>query len=144
MAYCVLAQVIAEFKDVNISVTTPVTVADVNRFIEEADACIDSSLSQRYTVPVTGAQSLIVVRNLSIMIVAQRIKDILKVKTGKEDANQDGRGNLRGLAEKKLKAIVDRAINLTDATEKSAGAGVKSYTSSNDVPHIFERGTDQW
>lgn len=144
MAYSTTAQVVAEFKTLNVGASSPVSTTDVERFIQEADALIDSYLSKRYATPITGTNALIMVRNISIMLVAQRIKDILRVKTGREESSQDGRGNLRDYAMKLLNDIVDRRVDLSDATVASTGQGVASYVSSNDVPFIFERGTEQW
>jgi phage gp36-like protein len=144
MAYCTSDQVQGEFKKLRADSTSPIDLTEIDRFIEEADAIIDSYLSKRYETPVTGATSLIIVRNISIMIVAQRIKDILRVKTGDEPTSQDGRGNLNDRAMKMLKDIVDRNIDLPDATATDTDEGVQSYVSSNEVPFIFERETVQW
>lgn len=145
MAYATLAQVQSEFKNLSIGASTPITTTEAERFIEESDALIDSYLSRRYEVPITGSNSLKVVREISIMLTAHRIKEILRVKTGDSKADQDGRGNsLHSRAMNLLKDIVKRKLNLTDATAATADDGVSSYVSSNDVPFIFERGTDQW
>lgn len=144
MAYSSVENIQSEFKNLTISATTEVTTTEVTRFIEEADAYIDGVISQKYQVPITGAMSLIIVRQISIYLVAQRVKDILEVKTGSQQSEQDGRGSFKAFAEKALKDIIDDKLLLSDATLYSPEDGVASYVSSNNVPFIFERGTEQW
>lgn len=145
MAYCTVTQVAEEFKDVSFDAGTTVTDARVTRFIEEAGAEIDSVLSRRYQVPITGTNALIVVRQVAIGLVAGRVKEIMRVKASDESKNQEGRGgDTASLARKLLSQIATGDVKLIDAIEASADQGVRSFVVSEGVEHLFKRGEDQW
>jgi hypothetical protein len=145
MAYCTSAQVAAEFKDITFSANTPVTDTDVDRFIAEADAEINSVLAVRYATPITGTEALIIVRQLSIDLVAERVKNIIKVRTGEEVKNQSGRsGDLAAEARKRLEALAKGTAKLTDAARSSSHYGIKSYNVANDIEPTFTKDCDAW
>jgi len=148
MAYATSAHISSEFKDITFSASTKVTDTEVDRFIEEADAEIDSVLSKRYVTPITGSVSLILIRQISIWLVAQRVKDILVVKTGVKGSDQ---GNLRNddirldrKAKNMLQDIVNEKLDLVDATFLDSSGGVSSYNVDNNIGHVFDRESNQW
>lgn len=144
MAYCTNAQVALEFKGMTFSASTAVLDTTVDAFIAEADAEINSILSQKYVTPITGAEALLVCRSISIGIVAARIKEILAVKSGKTDVDTETRaGDSATRARALLSKIMKGDMNLTDAT-LIAGSTVSSYNYSNEEEHTFRKGENQW
>jgi hypothetical protein len=145
MAYCTNAQVAAEFKNLSFSSSSTPTDTTVDRFIEEADAEINARIGLKFDVPVTGAQALIIARQLSIDIVSERVRRIIRVKTGAEPTRQDGRdGDTAKEARERIEQIVKGTFLLSDATLVSSSDGLFSYNVSEDEEHTFEKGTDQW
>jgi hypothetical protein len=145
MAYCTKTQVAGEFNGLTLNSTSVPTDTTVDRFIEEADAEIDGRLGLKYSAPITGATSLIIVRTISIGLVAERIKEVLKI-SGldskiKEEAVEK---NLAKEARKRLDEIIKGCLLLPDATLLSSGNGVNSFNVDNGEEHTWEKGVDQW
>lgn len=146
MGYCTETQVQEEFKGLDLTASgQAVTTAKVTRFIAEADAEIDSKVGMVYTTPITGANSLIVMRSISIALVADRIRAIMEVKTAPQSTSQGGRrdGNAAWARDLLDKIVSGRAI-LSDATKISSGDGVSAYAVNAGLEHTLEKGTDQW
>jgi hypothetical protein len=143
MAYSDLAQVQAEFKDITFDVNTPVTPAEVDRFLEEASAYINSRLGLLYQTPVLGTQAAIVLRTIETYLVKSRILSIMKVKAGigvaEQESDDPGSQGLRMLDE-----IISGKLTLTDAQILTGAAGVRSYSYENDIPHVFDVTKTQW
>lgn len=147
MAYSTTADVQAEFKSVTFGAGTTPTSTQVDGFISEADAEINARVGLKYTTPVTGAESLKILKTISVGLVAGRIQRILETKQATPElANQDTQvKDLAKEARSKLKEIVAGTLPLPDATLVSTdGDGVKSSNYSAGVEHKFERDTDQW
>lgn len=102
------------------------SLADATEWITEADAEIDSKLSARYTVPITDAGALNVVKQISAALVAERIWGVVFTgQTGAPDVPQhikDMRKLLDGLAA--------GAFPLDGATPIGSGAGPGSPEST--------------
>ena len=145
MAYSTPTQVVEEFKDLQVALASSViTTAKLTRFIEEADAEIDSILSTKYAVPIVGASALIQVRTISIWLVADRVKEILKVKNAATEVSQDVRGSLREQALKRLQDIVKGVLPLLDQDLASTSDGISSFNVSSGQEHQFRKGENQW
>ncbi len=145
MAYCTTTHVSGEFKGVTLSSSTTPTDTTVERFIAEADAEIDSKVGLKYETPVTGTTALIVVRQISIWLVAARVKEIFKVKTGASSAEQEAReGDLRKMAMDRLDRIAKGEELLPDATLRSSYDGVRSYVVDNGVEAQIDVESEQW
>lgn len=145
MAYSTNSQVAGEFKNISFSASTPVTDTEVDRFIEEIDQYIDSRIGKKYEVPVTGSASIIILRQISIWLVADRVKKILEIKNVNSKAVAQGvRPGLYEEAMEMLDDIVDGDLLLPDATLLSSGDGFDSYTYANSIDPTFKRNTDQW
>lgn len=143
--YCTVSQIESEFKNITFTVDSSVTISDVERFIEEASAYIDGVLDSVYVTPITGVVSLLIVQQVCIWLVSQRIKDIQALKTSKEPTNQiTSELRLDKKAENMLKSIVKDEISLPDAIKDSSTGGVSSYNSRNNITPIFKRDTEQW
>jgi phage gp36-like protein len=143
MAYSVYGDVASEFKNILFATGQPVTDAEVTEFISQADAEIDGYLSQRYVTPITGTISLVVVKQLSIWLVADRVSKILQVKTKTEETKTADK-SLRQMALDRLKELAKGTFKLPDATVLSSGAGFRSYANDNELDYTFKKGDDQW
>lgn len=143
MAYSLNSDVIDEFKNID-TTNGRITTAKIDEWIDQADAYIDSRIGLIYETPVTGTESLKVLKHISIGLVAQRISYILDTKSISPKGDQAVPKDLIAEAKEKLEMIVDRKMLLSDATEATAHAGVKSYTGSNDVTRKFKQSIDQW
>jgi phage gp36-like protein len=143
MSYATQSHIEAEFKDVTFSTTTAVTPTDITRFLEEADAEIDSKLSLKYATPITGTNALIIVRLIEIWLVKSRVSEILRVKTGRPESDQEG-GDPGERARQWLTDLVSEKMRLTDGTRASSYDGVRSYALENSLEHVFDKDIDQW
>lgn len=144
MAYSTNADVASLFKGLTFSSDTNPTDTEVDSFITEADQLIDAKVGTRYSTPVTGTNSLIVLKTISKYLVAADVQQILKVKSGGEKANQESHRDFRKVAMGLLKDIQEGCLLLSDATARSTGQGVKSFNVDCDIQHTFKRNTDQW
>jgi hypothetical protein len=145
MAYCSAVQVSGEFKNVSFSSSTFPTDTTVTRFIEEADAEIDDIVGLKYETPITGTAALIRIRKISIWLVAARVKEVVKVKSGVTAAEQEAReGDLRKMAMDELEKIALGKTRLTDATLRSSADGVRSYVVDNGVENAVDVEREQW
>jgi phage gp36-like protein len=144
MPYAESSHITAEFADVTFSASTKVSTDDITRFLAEADAEINTRLCNRYAVPITGTESLVLMRMIEIWLVKHRIMGILKVKTPIAKADQGGETDLRTQAIEMLKQLSDGELLLSDAPRATSEEGVKSYSADEEVDHVFQRGEDQW
>ncbi len=143
MAYCTTAEVQAEFK--SLVFTGTLSEATVSRWVDEADAIINGKIGLRYSVPVSGAtESLKILKSLSTRMVAERVRNHLKVKTGDPEKDQDGTSAETKAINQMLADIVKGALLLSDATELDGDEGAKDYNDTNDIEHTFEIGEEQW
>lgn len=145
MAYCTNAEVAAEFKNLTFSGSSTPTSTTVDNWIAQADAEIDSRVGLKYVVPLTGSNALIIAKQLSTAIVAERVRRTLKIKTSEEATRQDGRaGDTAKEARDMMTQIVEGKLKLSDATLASSQDGVASFNVSNGEEHTFEKSVDQW
>lgn len=142
MAYSINADVINEFKSLDTSGIISKTKIDT--WIGQADAYINGRIGLIYVTPVTATNSLLILKEISIGLVAQRVARILQTKSITPQGDQDVPKDLIVMAESRLKMIVDRKLILSDADKVSSSDGVASYTGSNDVKRAFKQGVDQW
>lgn len=144
MAYSTNSDVRLEFKAMTLnSSTSSILDTTVDGFIAQADALINSKIGLKYVVPVTGAESLKILKTISIYLVADRMAKILQVKTITEE-NQTAEKSLRDIAMEMIKDIIDGILLLSDATLKSSGHGFNSFAVDNDLDYTFKKATDQW
>lgn len=149
MSYCVADDVQKEFAGVDFSATgAKVTTDDVNGWIEESDAYIDSKISTIYRVPVSGApKSLLVLKTISILIVSDRVERKLGVKSSAQEVDTKG-GDIPLLkrAEKMLEDIMKETLVLTDAPKGNSTDGVSSPSIASPCPpeRVFKKDKTQW
>lgn len=146
MSYSELSDIEGEFKQISFEESdSAVTIGQVEEFIEQADAEIDSTISVRYETPVTaGASALALLRQCSIWLVARRVKDVLEVKNVRTEVDQDVKTDTRTMALSILKRIANGEMNLVGATNATTDAGVSSGVTANNVERVFKKDTESW
>lgn len=148
MAYCTSDEVAKDFPATNFGATgSKVTVDDIDEFIEDADALIDSYISSRYVVPVTAdTTALRTLRLFSRSMVADKVKGILEIKQPiNTAANQNVRSGLNTKdVIKLLEQIRDGQSQLTGAIMLSSGGGINSFNVREGITPRFKKDEDQW
>lgn len=143
MAYCLYTDVESEFKNLDSTASgAKVTNTEIGGFITQADALIDSYLSTRYVVPVTGSSALSLLKWICIQIVKERVQKIIAVKTGNPELDQDDVDKPMWLL--MLESIQKGGINLVDAVLLNSGEGFKSGNVENEISQLFDVAAQQW
>ncbi len=165
MAYTTVAKVQSLFRDLKVdadtgdeTTNTVVTTEEVTEFITRADAIIDGKLAKFYTVPITGAESLKIVEEISTLFAGHRVKGIMELTDAQSDVKQDVQGNLHfqamGLL-KKIAPIWDQKcceyrtaeIELTDAVRSptvSSPARFDSQVRGKAASNVITKGGNNW
>ena len=146
MAYASASDVQNEFKNVDFTQpSSAVTTAKVTEWIGQAEAEINAKVGMVYQVPVdSGASpnSTLILKAISIGIVAQRVRDVLQVKTPDQETSQGARKDSAKDARTRLDAIVNRTLPLPDAVLISSTNGATDYdVGDTTVEFSFQRGT---
>jgi len=156
MAYCTTTQVAATFRKLTIGASTNVTTTEVTEWIEEADAEIDGRIGVKYDTPVTGAESLKILRPISIALVVPRVRAALANHEAPATAKDQKAFTPAVLtvseANKKLDMICEGRLLLSDATLRSTRDGVADFATDNNFENYFKRNSecpigdesDQW
>ena len=149
MAYSEVSDIESEFKNITFDSNSAIEESEVNLFIAQEDAVIDATISNRYEVPITGSNAIVVMRKISIAYVAYRVAKILNLKKDipipKEMISQSiNEASTFRVAKKNLEDIQSGKIVLNDAVARSSEQGVKSYNASNSIGPLWERDTKQW
>jgi len=145
LPYCVNADVIAEFKSLDTASTGALmTTTKIDGLIAQSDAYINGRICQVYVTPITGAESLLIMKKISIGLTAERIANILRINSKSKDQEQLNNKDLIKEAKEDLKFIANKELSLQDATLLSSTGSVNSYTLSNEVTRAFNQGTRQW
>jgi len=146
VGYCTVEEVGSDFKNITFSATSTVTDAEVQSFIDQESAFIDSMICSAYVVPITGAMSLLILKRIAIFLSADRVRHVLYTKTGKDDKDQDTKG-LKSLSRDPrgdLKKIQDGTLKLGDAIALTDNIGFDT----GDVPgcseNFFDVRRQQW
>ncbi len=143
-AYAVYGDIASEFKQGSFTASSIVTSTQVTQFITEASAYMDGRISNKYSTPITGTASLIILKTICIMIVADRVRKILEVKTGDSNKDSNASKGEKGQAEKMLDMIVKGDLPFLDSTLASSDDGSKGYTYDNSVATSFNVESDSW
>ena len=152
MTYATQSDIENELKGVTFTASSQVTASAVGDFLEQADAIIDMHLVKRYTTPITGSDSLLIVKKIAIDIVAYRITKILDLKKSVPIPDNNviqniTEGSAYRESMKMLIAIRDNKMDLPDETELNAYSPLISFhteTGNNDIEPFFEKGVKQW
>lgn len=143
MGYCTAAQVQLEFKELTFSATSAVKSAQVDEFIAEADAEIDSIIGVTYQLPIVGTQPLLLLRRISRALVADRVAGILEVRTGDPKTSQTSSRMTREEALEIARGIAEGTI-LFDAVETTAAKTGVVYSEENASGRVFKKDEKQW
>lgn len=157
MAYSLNSEVASLFRDITFSSTTAVTDTEVDNIIDEVDAEINGLLYDHYEVPITGVESLKIMKMISRYKAGHVVKTILEVNEQTSDKVQELQTNLELKANELIKKIIptwdpkccewiDPVLKLSDATRKAAGPEATSLFSAPDnvSKREIKRGGDNW
>lgn len=146
--YSTKEQVADEFNGITFGPTTNPTAETVERWIEEADALINAKVGLRYRTPVTDPNDLIVLRQISILLVAARVRRRLnRVGPDNETAKQKTNDTWEQ-AIKQLNDISTGKANLSLTGLLSLAGGISSNAAvsagyERDEMQ-FKKNVDQW
>lgn len=149
MAYATASDIASEFKNLEISATTTITTDEVNEFADQISKMIDSYVGKRYLVPLTSGSNPIsfsILKMICIQLVANRVKGILRIRTGSEKLDQETRASLPTNNQLKdyLGQIASGDVLLSDAELASSDAGFASYSLANNIEGFFDTKKQQW
>lgn len=148
MAYSSSTEVEADFKNLTFGTTGNCTTSEVEQFIQEADALIDSYVGMRYTVPVVASGSgLDLLKLFSRSLAAERVRAILQVKQGTgTQANQNVRDSLLSYKDviAQLERIAKGEVTLDGATALVSGGGFYSRNYANSETPVMKKNCKQW
>lgn len=142
MAYATYTDIQSEFRSVTFASGTAVTDTEVTAFIVQTDALINTYLSGRYVVPITGTAALALIKWIAIQITRERIIKILATKTGVMDPDQLEAE--KPMWQELLEKLQAGSLNLSDASPLSSGGGIRSGNVENDIEQTFDVTAQQW
>ena len=148
MTYADNADIAKEFRKLTFDGDSAVTEADIDGFLEESEAIINSYVSNRYIVPITGIEALKIMKTLEIAIVALRVQVIIDLKAfksqSKETKQEFGKQERRDWAIDYLQGIQKGLYRLIDAEEIGSSSGITSFNSKNNIKPFFRKEIRQW
>lgn len=151
MAYVTKAQLGEECKlrlladSTYFSTTTTPSLAKADEIIAEEEAKINAQIGRKYTLPLVGANSLLILRGISLALCAERVRNIIEVAGMGTEKEQKATGISAGdRARKTLNEIEDGTFPLTEEVLLSSTDGIRSYAVDNGNRPIFKKGIDQW
>jgi hypothetical protein len=144
MGYATVDQIAGEFKDFTPTTITPVSIADIEGFIVDADAEINSLLSINYVTPIIGgSEALVLLKMVEVWLVKHRILDIIYVKTGQNKTEQTGGKSYRQMALDVLKNYVSGDSVLIGAVLVTSGS-IGRFACGDAPLNVFDRSRNQW
>jgi len=148
MTYAAVADIQNEFRKITFDGSSDFTDVRIQGFLDEADAQINLCLSNKYVIPITGVQSLLVLKRIEIAIVSARVAAIIDLK---QYQNQDKvikqEFNKRDYATESMKLLKDlqeEKITLIDADLINSDYGMSSTLIDDCIQPIFKKYKDQW
>jgi len=150
MSYCTVEDVKSDFKNIQITTTSSVTIEEVEKIIEQECAYINGRICSLYKVPVVEASSPIsfeVLKRINIFLAADRVRHILYVKTGRDNTEQDTKGlhSLSRNPRKDLDEILNGKLKLGDAESVEECIGFDVSVKANDCcDNTFDVNKQQW
>lgn len=158
MSYANRDDIASEFKRLSFTGNDPViSESEVDKFIEEAEALINSFVCVRYNVPVLGVQSVLILKKITIDFVSFRVEKILRIKNPSISLRGDSskgfeQSSMRAQAYEESKNLLslirDAKAKLPDAIaineNPQVGFGVHYSANGQIQSPIFERYKEQW
>lgn len=130
--YCTLQEVKDEFAGITIASSgTKMTESQVNAWVAQESAFINSCISNRYRIPVVEATSpisFLVLKRIALYRVSERIKNKIEIKTSVEQTSSEEKSFVQTKTPNSdLKDIASGKIDLPDAELISSGGSVYSH-----------------
>lgn len=147
MAYTDSEEVQADFKDMDFAISETVTSDDVDQFIVEVDALINSYVGKRYTVPVVSGDGLNLLKLCSRSLVAARIKAVMQtVQVIITEGNQNVVSSFLSptAVMKILNDIKNGELTLGGAESLVSGGGFFSKNVACDIESVVKKDDKQW
>lgn len=150
MSYASVEEIKSELKNLTINADSALIKSDIESFLAQAASLIDTSISNRYVLPIESASTdaLNVLKKIEIDIVVYRCDKILNLKKAQPIPKGIRQLNTTGDAYREsmklLKKIVEGTITLSDVDTLSKGQGVESLNSINSIDPDFNSGVQQW
>lgn len=139
----------SEFKNIPFDSNSAITDVEVTAFIDQEEAIINATISNRYQVPITGTDAINVMKKITIDYVAYRVAKILNLKKDVPIPEKFvpqilNEGSAFRLAKQRLEAIQSGKIVLNDALARSSEQGVESFNAINNIESLWTRDIKQW
>lgn len=152
MTYATIDDIEAELKGINFTTTSQVTSTAVNNFLLQTDALINSYIYERYELPITGVESLEILKKIEIDFVVWRVSKILDL-TKSEPIPAGGvpqeitEGSAYRESMALLASIKANKNDLPDATEINPTSPLASFHSDPNnlnITPFFDMESQQW
>jgi len=138
MAYCLIADVQAYFKNTTFTSGSSVTDTEINTWIDQYSEYIDSRIGDVYVTPITGTKALKIVKIICAKFVAGEADEVLREGKAIIDPKAKESRDLKKEAEDMLNMIRDEDIVLSDAVVQSS-SNLTSYNKKNNIEPVFEK-----
>lgn len=153
--YAAPADVAALFRDIEFDTDTAVTETEINDIIDEVEAEINAKMTRHYVVPVTGVESLKIMKKITRLKSAHMVKTILEAREELSDKVMEVQTNLEKKADAMLDDIiptwdekccewVDPRYELIDAERKQTSPVSGNLFSSNTGTSVIKKGGNNW
>jgi phage gp36-like protein len=149
--YCAIDDIKAEFKTLSFATSTDegITEEEVEGFIDQASAMIDTQISNCYILPideniVENETLLSSLKNACIWLVADRLIPILQIKSRNQNLDQNGQKEITYYMKAKSllnKICPSKENGLDSPAKKESSTEVDAYTNQD---AFFQRDTTQW
>lgn len=145
MAYSSSTDIQNELKGINLSdAAAALQTAQVDSFIAQGDAEIDGKLSTKYATPITGNNSLLIVKTISTYLALARCWNFLKIKTAEKNQDQSTGEDYYKRAQAMISDVQDGHLLLSDATLRQSANGVRSGQVDTGNTPFFDATIKQW
>ena len=143
--YASVTDIESEFKGTTFGATDQVSSAEVLAWSDEFSRYVDSIIFTRYSVPVTDANALLILKLIIKNFVSARIKRILNENKIVDDngIRSTEADKLEKQANAMLKQIVSGEIELFDQS-KSGILVANSFNVKTNNPPLIHKNEDQW
>lgn len=149
MGYCTASEVASDFKNINFNASSSVTQSEVEAFIDQESAFVNDMISNKYKTPVGSSESpnsYLTLKRITIALVADRVRHVIEVKTGRELNDQETKGHISMSRDpqKDLRAIRDGKMRLLDAVPIDNVGFDSGLISEDDCDTTFKVDGEQW
>ena len=148
--YCTVEDVKSDFKNIEITTDSSVTIIEVEKIIVQECAYINSRICSLYEVPVIEGNSPIsfeLLKRINLFLASDRVRHILYVKTGNNNSEQDTKGlhSLSRNPRKDLDEILNGKVKLGDAVAIVECIGFDTSDEVNNCStNTFDVNKQQW